>query len=188
MKKRCSFHLHEGEQLLPLSSFYKNTTQQDGLSRICKQCNLQAQHNTRQKYLESYQKRSREYYHSTPERRIRSINRRRNWREALDPTERILRGLLYNAKRRAIKYNIPFTLTLDDMDLPTHCPILGIELKTSTGPIADNSPTLDQIVPRQGYTKENTLIISKRANTIKSYGTPEEHLKIYKFFTELTSP
>ena len=33
------------------------------------------------------------------------------------------------ARKRAIKKGVPFELTREDIVVPTHCPLLGIELK-----------------------------------------------------------
>lgn len=37
--------------------------------------------------------------------------------------------MLYHAKQRAIKAGVPFTITKEDIVIPTHCPVLGVELK-----------------------------------------------------------
>ena len=44
-----------------------------------------------------------------------------------------------------------------------------------------NSPSLDKIIPKKGYTKNNISVISYRANTIKSDGRLDEFVKIYKY-------
>ena len=57
------------------------------------------------------------------------------------------------AKQRAKKKNIPFSITSKDIILPTHCPILGIELKYNQNTGAggkDNSYSLDRIDPKKG--------------------------------------
>lgn len=87
--------------------------------------------------------------------------------------------MLIGAKRRAKKAGVPFAITVDDIgEIPTHCPVLGIKLQTNTKAVADASPSLDRIEPALGYVKGNVAVMSKRANTIKSNGTAEEHEKI----------
>ncbi len=93
--------------------------------------------------------------------------------------------LLIQAKRRAKKRGIPFNLTIDDIHVPTHCPVLGIKLVVGTGStdprkalIKDNSPTIDRIDPHKGYTKGNVQVISWRANRLKGDGSLDEHEKI----------
>jgi hypothetical protein len=83
--------------------------------------------------------------------------------------------LFYAAKRRATQKNLEFTLKVEDIVVPDSCPMLGIPLFPATGKHArDNSPTLDRIDSRLGYTPSNILVISHRANTIKGNATIEE--------------
>lgn len=86
------------------------------------------------------------------------------------------------AKRRARINKIPFTILISDIILPEHCPVFPwIKLKKgTTGPIF-TSPSLDRIVPELGYTPNNVKVISHKANTIKSFGTKEEHLAIANY-------
>lgn len=86
------------------------------------------------------------------------------------------------AKRRGDIWNISF----GDIIWPTHCPILGIELNYFNDGIQENSVSFDQLVPKAGYTKDNTVICSWRANRIKNDGTAEEHRKIYEFILNNT--
>ena len=44
---------------------------------------------------------------------------------------------------------------------------------------------LDRIVPAKGYVKENIIIISLLANSIKSSATPTQILKVGNFYKEL---
>lgn len=90
--------------------------------------------------------------------------------------------LLYNAKRRAVKNDIPFDLELDDIVIPEFCPILTyIKLKHSIGKVSDSSPSLDKIKPELGYIKGNVQVISHKANTMKSNGTFEDIELLYKW-------
>lgn len=93
---------------------------------------------------------------------------------------------LYSAQRRkflAKKANIlrvggVWELSFGEIEWPTHCPVLGVELDYFAPHRTENSVSFDQIVPGHGYTKENTKIISWRANRIKNDGNSEEHKKI----------
>ena len=79
---------------------------------------------------------------------------------------------LSNAKIRAKKKNLAFDLDIYDCIAPKNCPVLGIPLKVSTkkGP-TDNSPNLDRLIGSKGYTKNNVVIISNKANRIKNSAT-----------------
>ena len=83
------------------------------------------------------------------------------------------------AKQRAKKRGIPFSITKDDISVPTHCPILGIELKYNLDTGAggkDNSFSLDRKDPSKGYTPDNIQVISNKANSMKFTATKEELL------------
>jgi hypothetical protein len=94
-----------------------------------------------------------------------------------------IRFILYAIKQRAKKRNIPFNLTRTDIVIPKYCPVLGIELRMNyDGKCGDdNSPSVDRMRPELGYVKGNIFIISKRANTIKSFGTIAEHQKVIDY-------
>lgn len=83
--------------------------------------------------------------------------------------------LLQAARRRALRENILFDLRPEDIIIPTHCPVLGIALKAvGIGGRAENSASLDRIIPALGYVKGNVKVISWRANALKNDGTLAE--------------
>jgi hypothetical protein len=91
--------------------------------------------------------------------------------------------MLNRAKMRAIKQNIPFSITEKDVVIPEYCPILGIKLEHHRGkPGAyKNSPSLDRIIPEKGYVSGNVRVISQLANQCKGSATPEELLLFAKW-------
>ena len=92
--------------------------------------------------------------------------------------------MLSNAKGRASRDGIPFALTIADIVIPTHCPILGLPLYPATGSRGggDHSPSLDRIEPARGYVPGNIIVISNRANRLKSDATIEELRAIASFY------
>ncbi len=92
--------------------------------------------------------------------------------------------LFHSAKNRAKSYNIEFTISKDDIIIPDICPILGIELISSTGHISMNSPTLDKIDPLKGYIPGNIQVISNRANLLKSNFTIDEVKLLLKWMEQ----
>jgi hypothetical protein len=86
--------------------------------------------------------------------------------------------MIQGARKRARKKGLPFDLVLEDIIIPTHCPVLGIPLERSSGVSGPKSPSLDRIVPELGYVKGNVVVISNKANTIKTNATPEEVLAV----------
>jgi hypothetical protein len=88
-------------------------------------------------------------------------------------------ALVCQAKSRAKRDGLPYNISVEAMEWPTHCPILGLELdynKTSPGSrkIRHSVPTLDRKVNEAGYVLGNVFVISHRANRIKSDATATE--------------
>lgn len=88
------------------------------------------------------------------------------------------------AKCRAKKKGREFTISIEDVVVPTHCPVLGIPLFAkkdgTTGP-GPNSPTLDRIDNKLGYIKGNVIVISYRANGLKSDATIDEVRRVLAY-------
>lgn len=84
--------------------------------------------------------------------------------------------LLYQAKYRARKNKLPCNIDITDIQIPITCPLLGITLFCGKGEggFVPNSPTLDKIIPKLGYVKGNTRVISHRANQLKHDASLEE--------------
>ncbi len=97
--------------------------------------------------------------------------------------------MLTRAKSGARKRNIEFTITIDDIVLLTHCPILELELvysKKGNG-ITDNLATLDRVDSSKGYVPGNVCVISWRANWLKSNATLTELKSMVKYIESFES-
>lgn len=87
--------------------------------------------------------------------------------------------MFQRAKTRAKLKNLEFDITVKDIKIPKYCPILEIELICKKGISGgqNNSPALDRIDPKKGYTKDNIRVISHLANMMKSCANTSEMLK-----------
>ncbi|MGQ2972040.1 MAG: hypothetical protein ACT6QM_05895 [Brevundimonas mediterranea] len=89
------------------------------------------------------------------------------------------RALFDSAKSRARRSGVPFTITVDDVVVPTVCPVLAIPLVMGgNGRFHANSPSIDRVIPALGYVPGNIRVISMRANRIKCDATREELLAV----------
>jgi hypothetical protein len=93
--------------------------------------------------------------------------------------------MLKRAEKRALEKDVPFKLTMDDIDIPIYCPILKVKLEIgkTSGP-DDFSPSLDRIIPELGYVPGNVKIISMRANRIKTNATIEDIKNVLLYLKE----
>lgn len=86
----------------------------------------------------------------------------------------------YKLKRRASKKYLPVNVDIDFLVLilpkNMQCPIL--ETKMIFGGERSNSPSIDRLNPKKGYTKGNVAWVSMLANTVKDNRTPNELRKI----------
>jgi predicted Zn-ribbon and HTH transcriptional regulator len=93
--------------------------------------------------------------------------------------------MLHSAKCRAKKLGWEFNLTVEDIKIPSNCPVLGIPLFIRQGGKGTeknpNNPSLDRIDSSKGYIKGNIKVISWRANDLKKNGSLSEFIKIVEY-------
>ena len=93
-----------------------------------------------------------------------------------------------DAKKRAAKKGIPFELSKEHIlsIMTDTCPVFGTAFNfgqnRGTQP---TSPSLDRIVPSLGYIEGNVIIISTKANSIKSAYGSKELYKVADWLHEL---
>lgn len=91
-----------------------------------------------------------------------TINRKWNASVSLE------QKMIWSAKRRAKRKGLEFSITADDIKIPSTCPLLNIPLRSKANKkVAYDSPTLDRKDNTLGYIKENVWIISHKANNAK---------------------
>lgn len=94
-------------------------------------------------------------------------------------------GLLYLCRARAKRKGIPFSISIEDVNIPDVCPVLGIPISVGDGKHHDGSPTIDRIDNDRGYVKDNVMVISFRANSLKRNASLDEMKKLYEFYSAL---
>ena len=101
-------------------------------------------------------------------------------------TWRVGKAAFDGAKSRAKQKGIPFDITREYVNglIPTHCPVLGIELQTGKEN-KDANISIDRIVPELGYIVGNIIIVSFMANRLRSNATVEQLFKVATFYDTL---
>lgn len=118
----------------------------------------------RREYMRNY---VRAYRAANPElwRKARQELYARNKAERRNP-KTWPRAAVREARQRAKKLKLPFDISAEDIKVPARCPItLKPFVFGEVG--AEQSPSLDRIVPEKGYVKGNVRVISRIANTMK---------------------
>lgn len=88
------------------------------------------------------------------------------------------------AKYRARIAGLDFDIVKDELELPEFCPVFGIKLEWTPGVRSDNSFSLDRRDNTEGYTKENTRVISWKANRLKRVMSLQEIESLYNYMKE----
>lgn len=129
----------------------------------------------RAEHLDEERARRRKYQPRDTERQRR--------KRAEDP----IRFMVYAAKARAKQQDVAFDLSPQDLTIPNVCPVLGILLERNNTRQNDGSPTIDRIIPRNGYVRGNVIVVSAKANRIKNNATVEEIQQVADFYRTLAS-
>ena len=96
-----------------------------------------------------------------------------------------IKTIFNRLKSSAKKRNIPFELTildLYDLSYPLICPVLGIKLQYNRGKAQDNSYSIDRKDSSLGYTPDNIVVISWKANRLKNNASSGELTKISDYY------
>ncbi len=89
--------------------------------------------------------------------------------------------LFTQAKGRARRSKLEFSITLDDIVIPEYCPYLDIKLTKLWGfGRQDTNASIDRIDNTKGYVKGNIEIISFKANLLKRDATIKELITFSK--------
>lgn len=103
-------------------------------------------------------------------------------------TAKDFKTLWTQLKASAKSRDIPFDLKptdIDDIGIPITCPVLGITLAFNRGKPLPNSISFDRIDSSKGYTRDNLVIISHRANSLKSNATLDEMKRLVEFYSTI---
>lgn len=162
-------------RLLEPAQFWRQPNKRNGLQSECKTC----------------MKGRTTAYHRTHRDELRPRNnavitaRRRR-----DP----LKAFMASIRNRAKVRGLPCTITEDDLVFPERCPILGIPLSFGLGMGAghglafrDSRYSADRIDNSKGYVPGNVVIVSYRANRIKSDASAQELTAVARFYERLAS-
>lgn len=154
MKKCAKCEIIKGN-----SYYHKDNNNKDGFYRWCKSC--------KKEYDKIYRQSDKvQDMYSSEEYRLKKSKYRELTYE---------KTLFNSSKHRAKNCSIEFNIEESDIIIPEYCPLLGVKLVIKLGNgLNPYSPSIDRIDNNLGYTKNNIWVISRLANTMKSYANKEE--------------
>lgn len=92
-------------------------------------------------------------------------------------------------KQRAKAKGVPYDIDADYLMSiqTTHCPALGIEFvrRSERGANSPAAPTIDRIIPELGYVRSNVVMLSRRANNIKSDASTGEIAQVLEWLQKV---
>ena len=141
--------------------FYKQSGTSDGLARECISCSKQRQ-------VDNYAKKEKqelEAREKDPE----------SWKKI------VAKRLWSSAQKRAKVLGREFTISVDDIDVPLFCPVLGVPLLKSANTLSVSSPSLDRLDNDIGYISGNIRGVSARLNWLKGDLTKDQIKRLYLY-------
>jgi len=178
-----------------LNNFVVDKRRKDGLYPYCKDCSRDYYVSNRQRLLEQKKE-----YGRRPEvrERLKEICKTRyqdnkefrikQRQEYYSTSENRKKLMFFKARERAEQDGIEFSIEIEDIVIPTHCPYLEIELTHSLGKgQLETNSSLDRIDSTKGYIKGNVQVISRLANTMKNNASAEQLLTFSKNCVRLHS-
>lgn len=82
------------------------------------------------------------------------------------------------ARHRAKTKGLPFDIEVNDIIIPSSCPVFGTMFIKNNHQLA---PSLDRIDPVKGYVKGNVAVISNRANMLKGNASADDIKKLHDY-------
>ncbi len=184
MTKRCCTCREDK----PIEEFHHWNRSPDGHVKRCKKCARMSHNNSRRRHKDKINRINREAYvlHKPRIRATQSKYLRNRREKARSGDKAIHAQILFKAIRyRAKRKGIPFNIEASDIVISDLCPVLGLKLEMSLRQMSPASATVDRIEPAKGYTKGNIIVVSLKANVIKSDATVDELLRVAHFYKNL---
>jgi len=101
------------------------------------------------------------------------------------PYDRMFNRIKSRAKHKKLPMDIDAAYIKEIWPDDDTCPALGIKFKVGVGQQIDSSPSLDRIVPKLGYIKDNVQIVCNLANKIMTDATPDQVIKVGYYFKKI---
>lgn len=116
------------------------------------------------------------YSRNREDRLAKAKEYQKTWRRAYPE-----RAMLSGVKSTALMKHLAFDLTIDDINIPELCPVLGLPMDRRD---RDHTPSVDRRDNSKGYVKGNIRIISNRANRLKGEASIDEVRAILAYMVE----
>jgi len=166
--------------LKPFSEFHKNRKVKSGITSTCKICQNEKQNSWRKKHSNILAKRRRDEYQKTKGLIIKNREQKRKERVPLKyRCQQLRNGMRNRSNHSDIKFDsdfftVEYLISRLSKNSNCECCDKKLDIDFRKNKIVDNSPSVDKVDPKKGYTKNNVAIICWRCNRQKTDATPNE--------------
>lgn len=135
-------------KIKPFDELCRDSSRSDGVKPLCKECKHKKDADYWKDNAWRLTKRNKGYKHRSPERYQDVLKQQREYK-----AKNRERSLYLQARKRSEKFSLPFSIAMEDIEIPDVCPLLGIPINKKPSKLnnRDNSPSLDRIIPSMGY-------------------------------------
>jgi len=145
---------------------------------MCKSCRKNYRKSEKREHTKKYISERKEHYkHLNDEWRKNNPDYQKKWTKKC-PESRLLRS----ARQRAKQKNMECTITQNDIHIPKLCPVFKVPFVKGT----EYAPSLDRIDNTKGYTPENIVVVSRKANVMKNNGSVQDLKMLVEYYSKLS--
>jgi hypothetical protein len=145
---------------------------------MCKSCRKNYRKSEKREHTKKYISERKEHYkHLNDEWRKNNPDYQKKWTKKCPESQ-----LLRSARNRAKQKNMECTITQNDIHIPKICPVFKVPFVKGT----EYAPSLDRIDNTKGYTPENIVVVSRKANVMKNNGSVQDLKMLVEYYSKLS--
>jgi len=145
---------------------------------MCKSCRKNYRKSEKREHTKKCISERKEHYkHLNDEWRKNNPDYQKKWTKKCPESQ-----LLRSARNRAKQKNMECTITQNDIHIPKICPVFKVPFVKGT----EYAPSLDRIDNTKGYTPENIVVVSRKANVMKNNGSVQDLKMLVEYYSKLS--
>lgn len=149
-----------------------------GRDSMCKSCRKNYRKSEKREHTKKYVSERKEHYKQLNDKwRKNNPDYQKKWTKKCPESQ-----LLRSAKHRAKQKDMECTITQNDIHIPKICPVFKVPFVKGT----EYAPSLDRIDNTKGYTPENIVVVSRKANVMKNNGSAQDLKMLVEYYSKLS--
>jgi len=170
-----TFFCHKCSSDVLKTDWYYSVRGRDGM---CKSCRKNYRKSEKREYTKKYISERKEHYKQLGDKwRKNNPDYPKKWTKKCPESQ-----LLRSARHRAKQKDMECTITQNDIHIPKICPVFKVPLVKGT----EYAPSLDRIDNTKGYTPENIVVVSRKANVMKNNGSVQDLKMLVEYYSKLS--